>query len=332
MNIIEKLLSINPFSRPGTKLKNIKNIVIHWVGNAGSSALGNRNYFESLKDKGIYASAHYIIGLNGEIIRCIPEDEMAYHAGNWNINCNSIGIENCHPDWGGKFNDNTYNSLVELIVDICKRYGLNENAIIRHYDVTGKVCPKYYVENQSAFEQLKADVASKLGNSYTPKVITSTPATTNNNYDTYKVCYNGTNVRIGASLGSNVAYQKNAGNEIHVVGQENGFYKLTDGNYIRVGYAYKVSSGNASKSNYSTGTYKTLNVMKVRDGIWGRQKTYNELSSDGKKHALSNGCYRQGTVFTALEIINHTDGSVWARGYSGYVCIKDNSNTYCVKV
>ena len=72
--------------------------------------------------------------------------------------------------------------------------------------------------------------------------------------------------------------------------------------------------------------------MKVRDGVWGRQKSYNELSADGKRHALANGCYKEGTVFTALEIINHSDGSVWARGYSGYVCIKDNSNTYCVKV
>ena len=331
MNIIEKLLSINPYSRPGTKLNSVKKIVIHWVGNAGSSALGNRNYFESLKDKGIYASAHYIIGLDGEIIRCIPENEMSYHAGNWNMNCNSIGIENCHPDWSGKFSEQTYNSLIDLIVDICKRYGLNENAIIRHYDVTGKVCPKYYVENPSAFEQLKSDVASKLGNNYTKQEVKAT-TTTNNNYDVYKVCYNGTNVRTGASLKASVAYQKNAGNEINVVSQENGFLKLDDGNYIRVGFAYKVSSGNINKSNYSAGTYKTLTVMKVRNGVWGRQKSYNELSADGKRHALSNGCYKKDTVFTALEIINHIDGSVWARGYSGYVCIKDNSNTYCIKV
>ncbi len=249
MDIIEKLLTINPFSRPGIKLKSVKNIVLHWIGNAGSSALGNRNYFESLKNKGIYASSHYIIGLNGEIIKCIPENEMAYHAGNWNMNCNSIGIENCHSDWGGKFNDNTYNALIELIADICKRYGLNQNCIIRHYDVTGKVCPKYYVEHQDAFEQLKADVASKLGNNYTPQVVVSTP-TTNNNYDIYKVCYNGTNVRTGASLHSSVAYQKNAENEIHVVGSENGFYKLSDGNYIRMGYAYKVSTGVQTGSNY----------------------------------------------------------------------------------
>ena len=84
--------------------------------------------------------------------------------------------------------------------------------------------------------------------------------------------------------------------------------------------------------NVSQGNYKTLEVMKVRDGVWGRQKGYNELTEDGKKNALPNGCYKKGTVFTVLEIINHNDGSVWARGYSGYVCIKDKNNIYCVKI
>ena len=83
-----------------------KKLLFHWVGNAGSSAIANRNYFESLKNTHkTYASSHYIIGLNGEIIRCIPEDEVAFHAGSRSMNRKSIGIEDCHPDWGGKFND-----------------------------------------------------------------------------------------------------------------------------------------------------------------------------------------------------------------------------------
>ena len=163
MKIQEKLLSINPYSRTGEKLKAVKQIVVHWVGNANTSAIANRNYFESLKDKHIYASSHYIIGLTGEIIRCIPENEVAYHAGNGTVNRNSIGIEDCHPDWSGKFNNSTYNSLVELCADICRRYNLNTNNIIRHYDVTGKICPKYYVEHEDAWIQFKKDVANKIG-------------------------------------------------------------------------------------------------------------------------------------------------------------------------
>lgn len=163
MNIIEKLLVINPFSRSGEKQNKIKKIVIHWVGNANTSAVANRNYFNNLASTHkIYASSHYIIGLNGEIIRCIPEDEVAFHAGNYSMNRESIGIENCHPDWNGKFNNDTYNCLVELCVDICKRHNLTANDIIRHYDVTGKCCPKYYVENESAWIQFKNDVQNKL--------------------------------------------------------------------------------------------------------------------------------------------------------------------------
>ena len=131
------------------------------MGNANTSAINNRNYFESLKTKKIYASSHYIIGLEGEIIQCVPENEVAYHANQ--ANSYSIGIECCHPDWDGKFNDKTYQSLIELCVDICKRYKLDpQKALIRHYDVTKKQCPLYYVQHQSAWERLKYDVVVGL--------------------------------------------------------------------------------------------------------------------------------------------------------------------------
>lgn len=175
MNIEDRLLTINPYSRSGEKQNKIEKIIVHWVGNAGSSAIGNRNYFESLKDSHkTYASSQYIIGLAGEKIRCIPEDEVAFHSGSYSMNRKSIGIEVCHPDWEGKFNDNTYNSLVELCADICRRYNLGIDAIIRHYDVTGKECPRYYVRNEQEWIKFKNDVANKLGQATTnvavPKV------------------------------------------------------------------------------------------------------------------------------------------------------------------
>lgn len=161
MEIQQKLLTINPYSRSGKKIGPIKNVVIHWVGNAGSSAIANRNYFESLKDKKTYASSHYIIGLEGEIIQCVPETEIAYHGNS--ANSYSIGIENCHPDWEGKFNDKTYAALVELCTDLCKRYDLDPTiALIRHYDVTKKDCPHYYVQNSQAWVNLKQDVKSAM--------------------------------------------------------------------------------------------------------------------------------------------------------------------------
>ena len=169
MTITDKLLIISPYCRTGEKQNKIQYIVIHWVGNAGSSAIGNRNYFNSLATTHkTIASSHYIIGLEGEIIRCIPDNEVAFHAGSYSMNRKSIGIENCHPDWGGAFNNMTYNSLVELCAKLCKQYGLSVNNIIRHYDVTGKCCPKYYVEHNDAWQQFKQDVQNKKNGSVIP--------------------------------------------------------------------------------------------------------------------------------------------------------------------
>lgn len=163
MNIEEKLLTINPYSRSGEKQKDIQYIVIHYVGNANTSATANRNYFNNLaKTHSTSASSHYIIGLNGEIIRCIPDDEVAFHSGSYSMNRKSIGIEDCHPDWNGKFTDDTYNALVELCADLCKKYGISINNVIRHYDVTGKSCPKYYVEHQDEWNKLKQDIYNKI--------------------------------------------------------------------------------------------------------------------------------------------------------------------------
>ncbi len=161
MEIKQVLLTPNRYSRPGKKMEKVKKIVIHWVGNANTSAMANRNYFESLKVKKVFASAHYIIGLEGEILQCIPESEIAYHA--TTANGYSIGIENCHPDWKGEFNSKTYRSLIELCAGICKCYHLDpEKDILRHYDISKKLCPKYYVENPDAWTKLKKDVKNKI--------------------------------------------------------------------------------------------------------------------------------------------------------------------------
>ena len=162
IEIKDMLITPNKWSRPQTKIGTIKNIVVHWIGNAGSTAENNAKYFDSLKDgRGTYASSHYIIGNDGMVIRCVPENEVAYHASS--ANNYSIGIEVCHPDNTGKYTDLAYNALIELLVDLCKRYKLEPTqAIIRHYDVTGKECPRYYVNNIEAWKELKQDVVDVM--------------------------------------------------------------------------------------------------------------------------------------------------------------------------
>lgn len=153
----QELLTVNPYSRPGIALNEVTGIVVHYVGNPGTTAEQNRNYFESLAESGAtYASSHFVIGLEGEVIQCIPLDEIAYASNQ--RNSDTISIECCHPDADGQFNEATYKSLIRLLRVLCQEYRLDADDIIRHYDVTGKECPLYYVEHEDAWEQLKSDV------------------------------------------------------------------------------------------------------------------------------------------------------------------------------
>jgi N-acetylmuramoyl-L-alanine amidase len=176
MEIKFDLLTKNKYSRPCVLLKAVKGIVIHWVENAGSTAQANRNFFEGLKNqpsgldpkKYHYASAHYVVGLRGEVIRCVPDREVCYHVGAetytnealrrlsvYPNNC-TIGIELCHPGWDGRFTGETLQSCRELAAALLRAYGLTLEDLWRHYDVTGKVCPKYFVEHGDEWDAFRA--------------------------------------------------------------------------------------------------------------------------------------------------------------------------------
>lgn len=156
-NTMVELLTINPYSRPGTLRNKTKGVVIHYVANPNTSAKQNRDYFEGLKDSQVTkASSHYIVGLEGEIVQCIPLNEVAYASNNRNDD--TISIEVCHPDETGKFKDASYDSLVKLTAWICGKYDIKNDQIIRHYDITGKLCPKYYVEHEDEWRRFKKEV------------------------------------------------------------------------------------------------------------------------------------------------------------------------------
>ncbi len=157
----EKLLTPNPYSRPEIPLEEVKGIVVHYVANPCSTALENRHYFESLKDgKGTSASSHFVIGLEGEVVQCVPLNEIAYASNN--RNSDTIAIECCHPDETGRFYDSTYQTLVNLSAYLCSEFELEAKDVIRHYDVTGKACPKFFVDNEEKWEQFHSDVEAAL--------------------------------------------------------------------------------------------------------------------------------------------------------------------------
>ena len=152
-----ELLTVNPYSRPGTALEKVNGIVIHYTANPGTTAKQNRNYFNGLKDsKKTKASAHFVIGLEGEIVQCIPCNEIAYASND--RNSDTISIECCHPDATGKFNQETKDTLIHLTAWLMGRYGLTTDDVIRHYDVTGKKCPLYYVEHEDEWKKFKEEV------------------------------------------------------------------------------------------------------------------------------------------------------------------------------
>ena len=152
-----ELLSINDYSRPGIAMNQVNSIVVHYTANPGSTALQNRNYFEGLKDSHeTMASSHFIVGLDGEIVQCIPTNEISYASNDRNND--TVSIECCHVDTTGQFNQQTYDSLVELTAYLIGKFHLTTDDVIRHYDVTGKKCPLYYVEHEDAWQQFLKDV------------------------------------------------------------------------------------------------------------------------------------------------------------------------------
>ena len=190
MQIIHDFLTINEYSRPGRKLREVLAVVMHWTANPAANAKENRDFFENRKTgAGGYGSAHYIIDKNGIIIAAVPEDEVAYHCGssqhdpasgkvytdeararfgryasenNSPNNC-TIGIELCPIDAAGNFTDATINTAIELCADICKRYGLTAQAITTHHDVVGwKDCPRLWTNKPQLLDAFRVSVADKI--------------------------------------------------------------------------------------------------------------------------------------------------------------------------
>lgn len=167
ISVVEEFLDPNEYSRPQTPLTVVYGVVVHYTANPGTDADANRNYFNGLeaanegKPNPVYASSHYIIGLDGTIVQCIPLNEISYASNNRNND--TISIECCHPDKTGKFTAKTYDSLVSLTAWLCGEYNIQSDGIIRHYDITGKMCPKYYVKHEKKWIKFKNDVFDYIG-------------------------------------------------------------------------------------------------------------------------------------------------------------------------
>lgn len=154
---INKLLT--PYNYSNGELSRIKYIVIHYVGALGG-AEANCKYYAS---QYVGASAHYFVGFSGEIWQSVEDKNVAWHCGAKTYihpecrNSNSIGIELCVRNKGSQtdtsrdwyFEDATVASAKKLTKQLMEQYGIREDHVIRHYDVTGKICPNPYVYNNT---------------------------------------------------------------------------------------------------------------------------------------------------------------------------------------
>lgn len=161
----------------------VKYIVIHYVGALGD-AKGNCQYYAR---QYIGASAHYFVGFKGDIWQSVADEDIAWHCGAHSYkhgecrNTNSIGIELCvrkkdtasqgatDKDW--YFEDATVAAAAELTRRLMDKYGVPADHVIRHYDVTGKICPNPYVYNAMAhtwekFKQLISGTTSAGSNQF----------------------------------------------------------------------------------------------------------------------------------------------------------------------
>jgi LysM repeat protein len=176
MNITKDYITPNPYSRPQKKIVKVKGIVIHWVANPNTSARANRNFFDNRKSgKSGYGSAHFIVGQAGEVLQCMPMEEMAYHTGSNTYTAEAksrlgsypneltLGIECCHVDWDGNMNGATYKSVVELTAFLLKKFGLGIDDIWTHQEVVGwKDCHRLFYKNPSLYTKFKGDVDREM--------------------------------------------------------------------------------------------------------------------------------------------------------------------------
>ena len=149
MKIIDKLIPINKYNRPGSK-STPKRICVHYTGQAGTDADRLALFYSNVatgrfpNKPNNWTSTQYIVGLNGKVIRVVPDNETAYAASG--KNAGTLHIEVCYSKASGEFETASMSALRELVQYLMKKYNISAGNVLRHYDLTGKYCPWYYVD------------------------------------------------------------------------------------------------------------------------------------------------------------------------------------------
>jgi len=186
LNINEQLLPRGSQNRRGDAMRELRAIAIHWVANPGTTPTANRRWFESAQAFGSY---QYLIGIDGEIMRVVPENEVAWHVGssqndpksgkiytdfarrlygedvcrNRTNNWHAIGIGLCHSAWDGLFTPATMDSLEKLVVDILTRNNRTVEILTTHWETVGwKRCPLRWCDIPQEFINFRRKINTMM--------------------------------------------------------------------------------------------------------------------------------------------------------------------------
>ena len=139
--------------------KDIEYIVIHYTSNKGDTAQNNAVYFSRQK-LNPPASANYFVDEN-EIWQSVLDTDTAWHCGaktyrhKYCRNDNSLGIEICMNDKDGNIRLKSIANAIKLTKMLMQKYNISIDNVIRHYDVTGKDCPRPMVEDENLWTSFK---------------------------------------------------------------------------------------------------------------------------------------------------------------------------------
>lgn len=243
------MLITNKRKRPFRKLKKLKAVIIHWTANKnkGANAIANRNYFQNdhkdAQGKLIPpASAHFIVD-DIRIIQCIPEDEVAFHVGaKWvqfkteahrlmgtnpvtnkspidTPNNYTIGIEMCvnmDSDW-----QKVLKNTIDLTRYLINKYNIQIENILRHFDITGKDCPKMmcppFDDEWIKFKKEITDLSNKMSGAGVAKKV---------DVDTVL------NIRFSPSKKAAIVGTLKDGDIINVISEEDGWSKIAQDKWV----------------------------------------------------------------------------------------------------
>lgn len=238
-----RLLLTHTLTRPALRpkvgglfrMQRVKAVVVHWTANqkAGANAEANRSYF----NQGFRpASAHYIVD-SDKVLLCIPEDEVAFHCGDKpqgrykpagvamiegkrTPNYYTIGVEMCvnaDGDWL-----TTYEKTVQLCAQLMVKYTLPLSQLLRHFDVTGKMCPLPFID-QVQWAKFKDRVGQAM---------MQVPAVS-----WHRIIADALNVRSGPGVSNPIRYELFQGQSVAVFGPlQNGWAQIGEEEFVNAKY------------------------------------------------------------------------------------------------